>query len=168
MSDPTAKRHGKRSSRVVAVVVALLAGAALAVWLPWERSVDAAEAPLAVASRGSVPAPAAPAVEPVARARLASGQTLELRAAELASGEPVALRLDVAQTPPGPVSLPVRVLATDGRVLEIWGTLRDPDRRNASVEIEADFLAPPGRYIVELRTTEKSHMPLRRYAIEVR
>ena len=30
------------------------------------------------------------------------------------------------------------------------------------------FLATPGRYVVEIKTTEITHFPVRRYAIEVR
>ena len=62
---------------------------------------------------------------------------------------------------------PVRLIGPDGRVLETVGALDTDDRRSARVEIDPAFLRP-GRYVVEMKTTERSHFPLRRYALEVR
>jgi hypothetical protein len=62
--------------------------------------------------------------------------------------------------------LPARILAPDGRLLELPAGVA-ADARRARIEIPAGWLAP-GRYIIELKTTERSHFPLRRYALEVR
>ena len=62
---------------------------------------------------------------------------------------------------------PVRVLSLDSRVFEGQGILGS-DLADARFEIDPAFLATPGRYIVEVKTTEQSHFPLRRYALEVR
>ena len=42
------------------------------------------------------------------------------------------------------------------------------DRTRARIDLPPDALNRPGRYIIEIETTEKSHIPLRRFAIEVR
>ena len=59
-----------------------------------------------------------------------------------------------------------RVYAPDGRALQIEGVL-GADRLDARVETDPNFLAR-GRYVVEIQTTEQSHFPIRRYAVEVR
>jgi hypothetical protein len=41
------------------------------------------------------------------------------------------------------------------------------DRGEVRVEIENGWLSP-GRYLIEIETTEKSHLALRRYVLEVR
>ncbi len=98
--------------------------------------------------------------------QLFSGDELEIPVSILPAGEPVHLSLGLPATPAG--FLPVRVLATDGRILETIGAVGEDDPTRARVEIEAGWLASPGRYIVELKTKERTHFPLRRYAIEVR
>jgi hypothetical protein len=42
-----------------------------------------------------------------------------------------------------------------------------PDRTIASVALEVEWLSP-GSYLIELQTTERTHMPLRRYLLEIR
>ena len=98
--------------------------------------------------------------------QLFSGDELEISVSSLPAGEPVFLSLGLPTSPAG--SLPVRVLATDGRILETTGVVSEDDSTRVSVEIEAGWLDSPGRYIVELKTKERTHFPLRRYAIEVR
>lgn len=98
--------------------------------------------------------------------QLYSGDELEISLSDLPEGEPVLLSLGLPTSPAG--SLPVRILAADGRILETNGAVYADDPTRASVEIEADWLGSPGRYIVEIKTKERTHFPLRRYAIEVR
>ncbi len=98
--------------------------------------------------------------------QLISGDELEIPVSSLPAGEPVFLSLGLPTSPLG--SLPVRVLATDGRILETTGVVYEDDPTRVSVEIEAGWLDSPGRYIVELKTKERTHFPLRRYAFEVR
>ncbi len=98
--------------------------------------------------------------------QLFSGDELEIPVSSLPAGEPVFLSLGLPTSPAG--SLPVRVLAADGRILEITGVVYEDDPTRVSVEIEAGWLDSPGRYIVELKTNERTHFPLRRYAIEMR
>ena len=51
---------------------------------------------------------------------------------------------------------------------ETTGVVHEDDPTRASVEIEPGWLDPPGRYMVEIKTKERTHFPLRRYVIEVR
>ena len=97
---------------------------------------------------------------------LTSGDELEIARSTFRAGEPVMLSLGLPTSPAGPLS--VRVIASDGRVLETTGAVREQDPTRARVEIEQGWLGRPGRYIVELNTKERTHFPLRRYAIEVR
>ena len=57
-----------------------------------------------------------------------------------------------------------RVVAGDGRVLETAAAVTEG---GAAVALQPEWLSP-GRYLVELRTREKSHFPLRRYVLSVR
>jgi len=97
---------------------------------------------------------------------VASGETIEVEAASLVPGRPVALRVFLGEPSKNAEPLPVRIYAADGRASETRGRLGD-DRLDARVEIDPASLAP-GRNIVEVEVTEFSHFPMRRYAIEVR
>ena len=62
---------------------------------------------------------------------------------------------------------PVRLVSQpDHRILELAGAL-EADRRAATIEVDPGYLQP-GTYLVEMKTTERSHFPLRRYFIVVR
>ena len=97
--------------------------------------------------------------------QLVSGQTIEISIDPDRRSQPVAfsLRLGEGSTNDEPRS--VRLIATDGRVLELDGVLAN-DRMSASIDVPAEFLLP-GRYLVEVKTTEATHFPLRRYVVVV-
>ena len=54
----------------------------------------------------------------------------------------------------------------DQRVYSTQGRL-DPERRVATIDVPSDFLKP-GTYLVQMKTTERTPFPLRRYVLEVR
>ena len=56
---------------------------------------------------------------------------------------------------------------TRGRALDLLAAVEVDGRMSARLEVEPGWLLP-GSYLVELRTTERSHFPLRRYPLEVR
>ena len=117
----------------------------------------------------SKPAPAStqlPAAAPAQALSVESGGTLELAMASLPS-TPLAVDLMFPEPSTASAPLPVRIVAHDGRLLEMQARVSGDTRRRARIEIPPDWLSP-GRYIVELKTTERSHFPLRRYALEVR
>jgi hypothetical protein len=113
------------------------------------------------------PSESAAAIELPTALHLGLGEDREIAAADLPSGQPFLLSLTVPAVSDGVGELPVRLIAEDGRVLELMGAVAPDEREQASVPIEANWLNRPGRYIIEVKTTEKSHMPLRRYAIVV-
>jgi hypothetical protein len=82
-------------------------------------------------------------------------------------GKPVVLRLVLGEPSRTQEPRPVRVIAADRRVFEGQGILGE-GLADARFEIDPAFLSSPGRYVVEVQTTELSHFPLRRYALEVR
>lgn len=79
----------------------------------------------------------------------------------------VRLRLDLIDPSLDGAPRPLRVYMGGELALE---TMTEPligDRRTAVVDVPARTIDSPGRYIVEIETTERSHFPVRRYAIEV-
>lgn len=153
---------------VIIAVVALLALSDRSD-APSNPASDVAEERAAAAPAATAPPPeSAAALELPTALHLGLGENREIAAADLPSGQPFLLSLTVPAVSDGVGVLPVRLIAEDGRVLELMGAVAPDEREQASVPIEANWLNRPGRYIIEVKTTEKSHMPLRRYAIEVR
>ena len=62
---------------------------------------------------------------------------------------------------------PVRLIASDSRTLKVWAPMVGAERMHATFEVHPGWLEP-GRYIVEVKTTERTHFPLRRYVFNVR
>jgi hypothetical protein len=141
-----------------------------------EPTPDAEPAPDDEAAAGQQPAPpvevppaaSAAGVDPIDSVTLEPSEERVVAAAALPRGRPFGLSLRVPVVDAGVDALAIRILADDGRVLELMGAVAAGDRELASTSVKADWLNRPGRYIVEIKTTEKSHFPLRRYAIEVR
>ena len=164
-----------RSARVaVIVVVAAIAGFLAAEWL-WPVRGEAPAPPAAPMPAPAVPppgpAPVADSPAPLPATsdalRVESGGTIAIDAATLEPGRPVVLHLVLGEPSKSAEPRPVRILAAEGgRSLEGLGSLGD-ERTDARFEIDPAFLLP-GRYIVEVKTTELSHFPLRRYVLEVR
>lgn len=164
---------GAAQCRVYAGVAltCVLVAAASAYWGWWR-----AKAPAPVA------APALVALKPVVRAELqvytpapalaqqipvlASGRSLFVQVPPL--NETLHVDLEMPAPAPGIESLAVIVRAHDGRTLVLEATLRHSDRDRARVAIEGSFLQSPGRYVVELETTQKTLLPIRRHTLEVR
>jgi hypothetical protein len=93
--------------------------------------------------------------------------TLELAQADLPRDGPLQVALRLAEPSADANPLPASVLSTpDERVWSAEARL-DATRTIATIEIDAGWLQP-GNYVVTLKTTERSPMPLRRYAIVVR
>ena len=75
-----------------------------------------------------------------------------------------ALDLEVPVTRFGP--RPVRILAENREPLILEAVVADHDPAGASLELPSDGL-PPNRYILAVKTDEKTHFPLRRYVLLV-
>jgi hypothetical protein len=172
-SDPS--QRGTLSWRIVlgSAAVVLAAGLLMRSGLFSGEPVHPGEAEVHPAPAVAAEVPAEPEREaPSARSEstgrsIASGETLLLEAASLRAGESLVVHLLLPEPPDGDDPHAVRVLAPDGRQLETRAPVLGGDRRGVALELDPAWLAP-GRYIVEVKTTEKIHFPLRRYVIEVR
>ena len=118
-----------------------------------------------------VPAGSSPAGESTPREpgdmSVASGKVLPIALADLAPGEPVVVTLLLGVPSAGRAPRPTRLIAPDGRQLQLGAELAFEDRSRARLSIDPAWLTP-GRYLVEVKTTEATHFPLRRYVLDVR
>ena len=159
----------QKATRISLIVGAAVAGAALSLLTSdrWRRPAPAAGGGRR-ARGGHSGAPRRAALPDASgELRIVSNQTIQIDAASLVPGKPVVLRLVLGEPSRSQEPRPVRVLSLDSRVFEGQGILGS-DLADARFEIDPAFLSTPGRYIVEVKTTEQSHFPLRRYALEVR
>ena len=155
------------------VVGAFAAGVALsvAVGLALLRGTSEAPAPEALppltAPAASAPAPPAPAAPtPGSLPTAQAGGTLVLQRSSFPASGPVRVTLLLPEMSADGDPRPVRVISQDQRILEIRGALGS-DRTAATIEVDPGYLQP-GTYLVEVKTTERGAMPLRRYFIIVR
>jgi hypothetical protein len=137
-------------------------------------AVAPAPAPAPVPAPAPAPPPEPPARPPPREAvfdaagelRIASNETIQLDSAKLEPGKPLVLRLALGEPSRDDEPRPVRVISPEKRVFEGQGVLGE-GRSDTRFEIDPAFFKP-GRYLVEVKTTEMTHFPLRRYVIEVR
>ena len=97
---------------------------------------------------------------------IAPHETIQLDSASLEPGKPLVLHLDIEVPSLTDEPRPVRVISPEKRVFEGQGVLGE-GRSDARFEIDPAFFKP-GRYLVEIKTTEMTHFPLRRFVIDVR
>jgi hypothetical protein len=93
------------------------------------------------------------------------GQSVEIAASDVA--DPVVLRFELPTAEPVGSSLSARVIGPAHKVLETRALVSSSDGHELSIELPAGWIGA-GRHLVEVRTSEKTHFPLRRYAFEVR
>ncbi len=151
-----------RNRRIVLVLCAVAALAVL--WLRVSRQNEAAApAPAPVVAVAPPPAeiPALPS-----NPRIESGGTLTIDSRALEPGKPLVVKLVLGEPSRSDEALAVRMLSEHDGVHEGAGALSS-ERTDVSFAINPAWLHP-GRYIVEVKTTEQTHFPLRRYVIEVR
>jgi hypothetical protein len=165
--DPSAPPTPPQAALAFAVGV-LLAGIALLL-AEWDRPPTWREKAESRFSPGRVEShppggerSAAPTSDP-----LPAFATLTLEHEDLPASGSVSLSLGLAEPSANAEPRPVSVLSVrDQRSYNTQGRL-DADRMIATIEVPADFLRP-GTYLVQMKTTESSHFPLRRYVVEVR
>jgi hypothetical protein len=164
--------RGATSLRAGGGVLAAAAIVAIGVWLVATSDDAAPRATTTIAPTQKLPAEAAPAQprpshSPApAELSIASGQTLALAFSELPSEGVLVLDLELGEPSRSDEPLTGRIISSKSEVLPLTGRLGEGLTR-AQVEVPVRWLASD-RYVIEIRTTETSHMPLRRYAIEVR
>ncbi|MBW2577460.1 MAG: hypothetical protein JRE38_05265 [Deltaproteobacteria bacterium] len=114
--------------------------------------------------------PASPSKPEVGRVDfdLTAGETMSITVQDLPTERPLALNLLLPAALPSAEALPARIVAMDGsRELKLSDAAVANDRGKAQVQIESGWLSP-GRYLIEIKTTEPSHLAPRRYLLEVR
>ncbi|MBW2294011.1 MAG: hypothetical protein JRG94_17115 [Deltaproteobacteria bacterium] len=97
---------------------------------------------------------------------IAESGRLTIKAESLRGKEMLTLGLALADEARGEAPLAVRVVAVDGRVLDITAASIDGKGGGVRLTIEADWLRP-GDYMIQIKTNEKTAFPLRRYVLEV-
>jgi hypothetical protein len=117
--------------------------------------VKSAEATKPVVTENSLDRPLAPA------------ETLELARADFPAEGPVRVALWLPEPSTDAEPRPVRIFSqNDQRGLQTQGIL-DASRTRVSVELDPEWLQP-AIYFVEVQTTERLPLAVRRYAIVVR
>jgi hypothetical protein len=111
--------------------------------------------------------PSRPKVEP-GDFDLTAGETTSVAAPDLPTERPLVLNLLLPTALPSADGLPARILAMDGsRELKLSDAVVADDRDQVRVQIDSAWLSP-GRYLIEIETSERSHLALRRYLLEIR
>jgi hypothetical protein len=114
------------------------------------------------------PVDVSPAKAELADFDLIAGETTSVVAQELPTARPLTLNLLLPAGLSSAAGLPARILAMDGsRELKLSDAVVGDDRDRVRVQLESAWLTP-GRYLIEIETTERSHLALRRYQLEVR
>ncbi|MEM7541267.1 MAG: hypothetical protein AAF384_06715 [Pseudomonadota bacterium] len=98
---------------------------------------------------------------------IATGKTSNIEHRALPRSAPLIIELDLG-VPNQIGPRPTRILATsDGRVLELNGTVGESKPQANKLAIDTEWLKPD-RYVIEVQTTEMVHIPLRRYILNVK
>jgi hypothetical protein len=171
-------------------LVVAVCGAGLAIVVLYARgpeqgsqreSLDAAKKVAAVPANDLVPPPSAdivtandpgpssdPPVDlPAPYHSIAESGRLSIDSESLREGEVLTIALALADDAHGDEELAVRVVSLDGRTLDVTAMPMDGMGAGVQIAIDADWLQP-GSYMIQVKTTEKTPLPLRRYVLEVR
>jgi len=172
--DPDRRRGAAQRSVILGIAVCALA--LLGLWLivgrtapPPERAIDEpiAEAAIDEPVVEEEAAPSLPPPAPDATITLASGQaSAPLIAASFAPDAVLNVDLALPISIVGSDPLWARVLTAEREPLVLDGLVRGADRNSVRLEVPAAWLVP-GRYLIEIKTPEQTHLPLRRFAFVV-
>jgi hypothetical protein len=98
---------------------------------------------------------------------LQPAELAEIETGTLPVGRPLVVELVLAVPSTNAEPLRAQLRDTTGRAFALLAAVEQGERMSARIEIEPSWLRP-GSYLVELRTTERSHFPIRRYPFAVR
>jgi hypothetical protein len=144
------------------LVVAAVGVAALLVALWWKGDGSG--------PKGPAPPPAswrASAAPRSADYTLRPAELVKIDQAALPAERALLVELVLAEPSTHAEPLPAQLRDTSGRALDLLAAVELDERSSARVEIEPGWLRA-GSYLIELRTTERSHFPIRRYPFTVR
>ena len=114
----------------------------------------------------SPPAPKATTAAAAPAYRIAPSGRLSLEADSLPTQGALTLGLELSDEARGGEPRRVRIVGVDGRVIDTTASLAAGAGTGVRLEIDPEWLRP-GRYMIEVKTAEKIHLPLRRYVLEV-
>jgi len=115
---------------------------------------------------GSRAASDVPLTARVPAQRIPERGRLSIDADSLRDGDVLALGLALPDPARGEEPRTVRIASVDGRRLETTAAPAAGSGSGLRLEIDPEWLTP-GLYMIEVRTAEKTHFPLRRYVLEV-
>ncbi len=167
--DPGRWERGRAGgpALLILVVATAVAGLLLVLWSSGGRVPGAAD-PAPAPQQAAQPVKAAdPEPATLADYTLRSGEIAKIEAAALPGDRPLALDLALVEPSRTAEPLAAQVRDMNRRVLDLQAAVAVDGRMSARLEIEPGWLLP-GSYLVEVRTTERSHFPIRRYPLEVR
>ncbi len=180
MTDARAMTKQTSAARWLAIGLVAI-GVATGLWLALAPSQDASEVmgeasdppaseQKAVETKPTLaPAPDEP-ITPLPDYHIEEGGRLSLNAMSLPAGGVVTLGLALGKEALGggkdPLSAVV-VSASDGRRLELSATPVAGLQSSVRLEVDSTWFKP-GLYMIQIRTAEKTALPLRRYVLEVR
>lgn len=99
---------------------------------------------------------------------LIAGETTSIDARDLPTERPLVVNLLLPAALPSAEALSARIISIGGSgELELPAAVVATDHDQVRVEIESGWLSL-GRYQIEIRTTERSQLALRRYPLEIR
>ena len=157
----------------VLAVLVLVSG-----WWTFGRTPQTNEAvtPSPTASSSAAPTQAQvekPAIFAIDVTTTATGNSIALSRTDLTSwsrshnpGDELTMILDLEVPTKSQKSLPARVIGTDSRVFDVEAVVQPNDPERVALNVDSKWLTPD-RYLVEVRTTESTHIPLRRFLLEV-
>jgi len=185
--------EGSQAGRIAAGVVAAIVLAALLVWLQplWlesgsreagrdgrkdglseaEPAASRADRDAGISDRAFAVVPdtrTSPAREraPAPRVGIEERGRLRVFPEELQEGEVLALGLALPDEVRGHEPVVARVIGLSGRVLDVEALPVEGTDAGLRLEIDPEWLEP-GKYMVQVPTTEKQPMAVRRYVLEV-
>ncbi len=175
----TASRRGKKRASLLAACGLALAAAAVALW--WgqgetgtvRRSIDGEPLIDAVPVTSAEPMDRAPILEVRGSidgvVAVPPGATVHLDQAAVEARGDGAVRFELEIPVPLTSDEPraVHLLPIGRPGFEMRSLPPSGARDRVRIDVPADALRQPGRYVVNVETTEDAHFPVRRFAIEV-
>ena len=94
-------------------------------------------------------------------------ETTTIQSSEFPRNRPVRLGLKLPVPAKRFEPLRAKIVDANGRTLDAKAMVQGTEKDSANLEIATGWLSP-GHYLIHLTTQESSHLPLRRYPLEVR
>lgn len=95
------------------------------------------------------------------------GEKTTLKASDLPKDRPVVLGVVLPVSSTNLQPLRVRIVGETGRMVALKALVQDGEPQSANLEVAQGWLTP-GTYLLHVSTNEATHLPLRRYVLEIR